>query len=75
MTGKVSDLRGKLSHVKETNKKDVAALQLKLSKVTEDSRKRITELHNDYAQVPLRIILYNDVSTICLVTGEMYHCN
>ena len=54
MSGKLSDSRAKLSHVKETSREE---LQMKVTKVTEDSKKRIAELQNDYIQVS-NIYLY-----------------
>ena len=64
VTAKVSDLRSKLAHVKESSKNDIASLQSKLNKVTEDSRNRIAELHKDYAEVE-RYCTCNLLGKIC----------
>ena len=69
VTAKVSDLKGKLAHVKESSKNDIASLQSKLDKVTEDSRNRIAELHKDYAEVDIIVCVFV-YSCTCNVLGK-----
>lgn len=56
MVGKVSDLRNKLTQVRESAKKDTLNLQNKLNKANEDFVQRMTQMHNDYSEVSQPIL-------------------
>ncbi|XP_019856985.1 PREDICTED: citron Rho-interacting kinase-like isoform X1 [Amphimedon queenslandica] len=58
-TAKVSDLKSRLAHARERSKIDTAHLQDKLQRLSDDSKKRIMTLHNEYAELQDRFTAVN----------------
>ncbi len=53
---KINDLRGKLSKVMESGRREVDSIQTKLQKVTDSSQSRIGELQKENYEVMLVLI-------------------
>ena len=51
MSGVINDLKTQLKREKVNKRKDMEALQKKLSKVSEDYKTRMAELQRDYTEV------------------------